>query len=152
VHHVDLLLERELPEQLQAPADSGPIAAAPSYSGSHDALEVVIAPPSFTGRWGLYRELNDGERIEAVGYIGRSHDDEFRPVVFWVEDGKPVNQVLNNELPARPLSAPYPEGDVSSAAADSGPSPAVVWGTLGVAVTAVLAGGAMFLRARSRRA
>ena len=107
--------------------------------------------------WGLDRELNDGERIEAVGYIGKSHNDEFRPVVFWVEDGQPVNQVLNEELPATPLPTPYPEGDddVQSAAADSGSedtSSTAVWTGLGVALLAVIAGAAAYLRARSRRA
>ena len=152
--------EHDLPDGLQDAPDSNPIDAAPSYSGSHDELEVTIAPPSFTSMWGLDRELNDGERIEAVGYVGRSHDDEFRPVVFWVEDGQPINQVLNEELPATPLPAPYPGGDVPaagadddapSAAADSGTWPTAVLATLGVALATVVAGGAVFLRARSRR-
>ncbi|TDO51703.1 hypothetical protein EV643_103442 [Kribbella sp. VKM Ac-2527] len=152
--------ERQLPEELQAPEDSGPINVAPSYSGAHDALEVVIAPPSFTGPWGLDRPLRDGEQIELVGYIGESHDDEFRPVAFWYENGRPVNQVLGSELPATPLPVPYPEGGSRSPAADDdapasatgpGTSAAVVWATLGVALLAVLAGGAVFLRSRSRR-
>ncbi|MDT0570251.1 DUF6152 family protein [Streptomyces sp. DSM 3412] len=154
--------ERDLPEGLRDAADSDPIDAAPSYSGSHDELEVTIAPPSFTGMWGLDRELNDGERIEAVGYVGKSHDDEFRPVVFWYEEGKPVNQVLNEELPARPLPVPYPQGDApsadagqesTSASADSdGTSPIAVWATLGGVLVAVVAGGAFYLRRRSPRA
>jgi hypothetical protein len=154
--------ELALPEQLQAPEDSGPINDAPSYSGSHDVLEVVIAPPSYTGMWGLDRPLVDGERVEAVGYIGRSHDDEFRPVVFWVENGKPVNQVLGSQLPARPLPVPYPESDartanqnedVTAAAEDSGgTSPIVVWGTVGVVLVVGIVGGRLYLRARSRRA
>ncbi|MGY1495884.1 DUF6152 family protein [Streptomyces sp. QTS52] len=154
--------ERDLPEGLQDAPDSDPINAAPSYSGSQDELEVTIAPPSFTGMWGLDRELEDGERIEAVGYVGRSHTDEFRPVVFWYEEGKPVNQVLNEELPARPLPVPYPERDAASADADEdspsasadseGTSPTVVWTTLGGVLVAVIAGGAFYLRRRSPRA
>ncbi|WP_267278966.1 DUF6152 family protein [Arthrobacter sp. CDRTa11] len=153
--------ELALPEQLQAPEDSGPIRDAPSYSGSYDVLEVVIAPPSFTGRWGLDRPLVDGERVEAVGYIGASHDDEFRPVVFWFEDGQPVNQVLGSELPARPLPVPYPadgsaaadvDHDARAAAEGSdGTSPIAVWVTVGVVLVVVVAGGALYLRARSRR-
>ncbi|MEU4779970.1 DUF6152 family protein [Micromonospora sp. NPDC023633] len=153
--------ELALPEQLQAPEDSGPINHAPSYSGSHDELEVVIAPPTYTGMWGLDRPLADGERVEAVGYIGRSHDDEFRPVVFWFEDGQPVNQVLGSELPARPLPVPYPESDdpadrnqdATAAAEDSdGTSPILVWGTVGVVLVIGVVGGTLYLRARSRRA
>lgn len=154
--------ELALPEQLQAPEDSGPINVAPSYSGSHDALEVVIAPPSYTGRWGLDRPLVDGERVEAVGYIGKSHDDEFRPVVFWFENGQPVNQVLGSQLPARPLPVPYPERDAPTAdqnqdatatAQNSDGTPAIVaWGTVGVVLLVGIVGGALYLRARSRRA
>jgi len=154
--------ELALPEQLQAPEDSGPINDAPSYSGSHDQLEVVIAPPTYTGMWGLDRPLADGDRVEAVGYIGRSHDDEFRPVVFWFEDGKPVNQVLGSELPARPLPVPYPESDASTAeqnqdataaAEDSdGTSPLLVWATVGVVLLIGVVGATLYLRARSRRA
>ncbi|MFF3376673.1 DUF6152 family protein [Streptomyces sp. NPDC002680] len=153
--------ERDLPEGLRDAPDSDPINAAPSYSGSHDELEVTIAPPSFTGMWGLDRELDEGERIEAVGYVGKSHTDEFRPVVFWYEEGKPVNQVLNEELPATPLTVPYPEGDAPSADADQdspsaaadseGTSPIVVWAALGGVLVAVVAGGAFYLRARSPR-
>jgi hypothetical protein len=163
--------ELALPQQLQAPEDSGPINEAPSYNGSHKELEVVIAPPSYTGRWGLDRPLVDGERVEAVGYIGRSHNDEFRPVVFWFEDGRPVNQVLGSQLPATPLPVPYAEtgapatgapaagapitdsdqdAPTAEAASESMPSTAV-WVMVG-AVLVVVAGGALYLRTRSRRA
>ncbi|MET9440645.1 DUF6152 family protein [Streptomyces sp. NPDC006610] len=154
--------ERDLPVGLRDAADSDPISAAPSYSGSHDELAVTIAPPSFTSMWGLDRKLDDGERIEAVGYIGKSHNDEFRPVVFWVEDGQPVNQVLNEELPATPLPVPYPERGAPSADADQdapstsadseATSPTAVWVVLGVVLVAVVAGGVFSLRARSPRA
>ncbi|MEU3997137.1 DUF6152 family protein [Streptomyces fungicidicus] len=153
--------EHDLPDGLRDAADSDPINAAPSYGGSHDELAVTIAPPSFTSMWGLDRKLDGGERVEAVGYIGKSHNDEFRPVVFWVNDGQPVNQVLNEELPAEPLPVPYPQGDASpsdadqdapSASADSaGTSPVAVWAALGTVVVAVITGGAFYLRARSRR-
>ena len=147
-----------LPEQLRAPEDAGPINDAPSYPGSQSQLALVIAPPSFTGRWGLDRPLADGERVEAVGYIGRTHDDEFRPVVFWYDHGQPVNQVLGSELPARPLPVPYPEQgapggnpDPGAPADPEGPSSAVTWAVLAGGVAVVGAGGAVYLRARSRR-
>ncbi|MEU4176407.1 DUF6152 family protein [Streptomyces sp. NPDC026589] len=152
--------EHDLPDGLRDAADSDPINAAPSYDGPHDDLAVTIAPPSFTSMWGLDRELDDGERIEAVGYIGKSHTDEFRPVVFWA-DGQPVNQVLNEELPAQPLPVPYPQGDgpasgtdrdAPSASANSeGTSSVAVWAGLGAVLLATITGGAFYLRARSRR-
>ena len=147
-----------LPDELQAPEDSGPIEVAPSYDGPHAALDVVIAPPSFTGPWGLSRPLSDDEQVELVGYVGRSHDDEFRPVAFWYDQGTPVNQVLGTELPATPLPVPYPEVDAGSDAEADGPtgaaesadsSPIVVWSGLAVGLVVLVAGGAAYLRRRS---
>lgn len=91
-----------IPEQLQDPQDSIRVTAAPSYKGPHQKLEVIIAPPAWSGRWGLGRALKIGERFQAVGYINRTDDGLFRPVVFWYgEDAVPVNQVLGNTLPFR---------------------------------------------------
>lgn len=99
--------ELAIPEELQNPEDSSRVDAALSYSGARTALEVIIAPPAFTGRWGLDRALAVGERFQAVGYVNRSDDGLFRPVVFWYgDDAVPVNQVLGNTLPVR---APLPD-------------------------------------------
>lgn len=96
-----------LPEQLQGPEDSIRVNAAPSYKGRHKGLEIIIAPPAWSGRWGLGRALKIGERFQAVGYINRTDDHLFRPVVFWYgPDAAPVNQVLGNTLPVR---APLPK-------------------------------------------
>lgn len=95
-----------LPKELQDPEDSMRINAALSYTGSHKELEIIIAPPAWSGRWGLGRALKIGERFQAVGYINRTDDSLFRPVVFWYgHDAAPVNQVLGNTLPVR---APLP--------------------------------------------
>ncbi len=99
--------ELAIPEQLQDPEDSVRVNAALSYDGPHKELEVIIAPPAWSGRWGLGRALEIGERFQAVGYINRTDDGLFRPVVFWYgDDNVPVNQVLGNTLPVR---APLPE-------------------------------------------
>jgi hypothetical protein len=91
-----------IPEQLQDPEDSGRVLAAPAYNGPHRQLEIIIAPPAWSGRWGLGRALRIGERFKAVGYINRTDDGLFRPVVFWYGDTDvPVNQVLGNSLPVR---------------------------------------------------
>ncbi len=96
-----------IPEQLQDPEDSVRVDAAPSYKGPHKGLEIIIAPPAWSGRWGLGRALKIGERFQAVGYINRTNDRLFRPVVFWYgNDNVPVNQVLGNTLPVR---APLPK-------------------------------------------
>jgi hypothetical protein len=96
-----------IPEELQDPEDSSRVNAARSYAGPHKTLEIIIAPPAWSGRWGLGRALKVGERLRGVGYINRTDDGLFRPVVFWYgDDSVPVNQVLGNTLPVR---APLPK-------------------------------------------
>jgi hypothetical protein len=96
-----------IPKELQHPEDSIRVNAAPSYKGSRKELKIIIAPPAWSGRWGLDRALKVGERFQAVGYINRTDDGLFRPVVFWYgNDAVPVNQVLGNTLPVR---APLPK-------------------------------------------
>ncbi len=96
-----------IPEELSDPEDSSRVNAALAYDGPHQELEVIIAPPAWSGRWGLGRALKIGERFQAVGYINRTDDGLFRPVVFWYgDDAVPVNQVLGNSLPVR---APLPK-------------------------------------------
>jgi hypothetical protein len=59
-----------------------------------------------TGGRGLGRAPKIGERFQAVGYINRTDDSLFRPVVFWYGvEPVPVNQVLGDTLPVR---APLP--------------------------------------------
>lgn len=99
--------ELTIPEQLRHPEDSMRVNAALSYKGPHKGLKVIIAPPAWSGRWGLGRALKIGERFQAVGYINRTDDGLFRPVAFWYgDDAVPVNQVLSDTLPVR---APLPE-------------------------------------------
>ncbi|WP_200919731.1 hypothetical protein [Rathayibacter sp. Leaf296] len=110
-----------IPEDLQDPEDSIRVESALAYAGPQDELEVIIAPPAYTGRWGLDRPLTVGERFQGVGYINRTDDALFRPVVFWYgDDAVPVNQVLGSTLPVR---APLPTaaGEAPDAAA---PTPA----------------------------
>lgn len=96
-----------IPKELQHPEDSIRVNAAPSYKGSRKELKIIIAPPAWSGRWGLDRPLKIGERVQAVGYINRTDEGLFRPVVFWYgNDAVPVNQVLGNTLPVR---APLPK-------------------------------------------
>lgn len=96
-----------IPKELQDPQDSSRVNAARSYKGSHKELKIIIAPPAWSGRWGLSRVLKIGEHFQGVGYINRTEDNLFRPVVFWFgPDAVPVNQVLGNTLPVR---APLPK-------------------------------------------
>lgn len=56
-----------LPPQLQDAEDTRRVKNALSYSGPHKQLQIVIAPPAWSGRWGLGRALKIGERFQAVG-------------------------------------------------------------------------------------
>ncbi|SEM60492.1 hypothetical protein SAMN04515666_11563 [Bosea lupini] len=90
-----------VPPQLHDADDIRRVTNALSYSGPHKQLQIVIAPPAWSGRWGLGRALKIGEQFQAVGYINRTDDRLFRPVVFWYgDDAVPVNQLLGNSLPA----------------------------------------------------
>jgi hypothetical protein len=85
--------ELAIPEQLSHAEDSVRVNAALAYGGPHKKLEVIIAPPAWSGRWGLDRALKVGERFQAVGYINRTDDGLFRPVVFWYgADAVPVSK------------------------------------------------------------
>jgi len=169
--------ELAIPEDLQAPEDSIRVLAALAYDGDHDELEVVIAPPAWSGPWGLPRPLEIGERFQGVGYVNRADDGLFRPVVFWWGDEQvPVNQVLGSTLPAHPplpqsaetaspnpsasgasetpRSSVEPSTDETMAAEESDQSDSrtwVVWTAFGVIVVIAAAGGALYLRHRTRR-
>lgn len=172
--------ELSIPEELQGPEDSVRVEAALAYSGSQDELEVIIAPPAYTGRWGLDRPLEIGERFQGVGYINRTDEGLFRPVAFWYGDDEvPVNQVLGDMLPVRaplpdtatePGEAPAPVpaetstaldpveetepstgAEADAASAEEGTADPGVWVVFGVVVVAAVAGGLLYLRRRTRQ-
>jgi len=171
--------ELEIPVDLQDPEDSTRVDAALSYEGPNEGLEVIIAPPAWSGRWGLDRALEVGESFQAVGYINRTDEGLFRPVVFWYgDDNVPVNQVLGSTLPVR---APLPEPAASTTTSDGGTAPTpsttstapdplevsapdsdassgedgadawVVWTVFGIVIAAGIAGGFVYLRSRARK-
>ncbi|MFG6444653.1 hypothetical protein ACFXQA_05210 [Microbacterium sp. P07] len=170
--------ELAIPEELQGPEDSIRVASALSYDGPHDGLEVIIAPPAWSGRWGLDRPLATEERFHAVGYINRTDDGLFRPVVFWYgENSVPVNQVLGNTLPVRaplpneaapsgeattpapsttstaadPLETQAPSADAQASSEDAGAGTWVVWTVFGAIVVAAVVVGFLYLRRRTRQ-
>lgn len=163
-----------IPEELSGPEDSIRVSSAVAYSGPHDELEVIIAPPWWSSNNGLDRSLEVGERFQGVGYINSSDDGLFRPVAFWYgDDNAPVNQVIGNTLPVRaPLqgeanpsggSAEVPStvGDPvemgrpaeDSAAADAGGSGSwIVWAGFGAVVIVMAAVGVFYVRRRTHQA
>jgi len=165
-------------EELSGPEDSVRVEAALAYDGSHDELEVVIAPPWWSRNNGLDRRLEVGERFQGVGYINSTDDGLFRPVAFWYgDDDAPVNQVIGNTLPVRaPLpggaqagdeaaDAPLPDGgqagdeaaDARSTAEDavtaddSGSQTGAVWAVFGAVVVVAGVGGVFYVRRSTRQ-
>ncbi|WP_269936714.1 hypothetical protein [Arthrobacter sp. HY1533] len=168
--------ELEIPEELQDPEDSVRVNAALAYPGPNNELEVIIAPPAWSGRWGLDRALNIGESFQAVGYINREDAGLFRPVVFWYgDDNVAVNQVLGNTLPVRaPLPGSDPSDEDESASVSPAPDPLetktpatdattapataaedggtwLVWTVFGIVIVAAVGGGVFYVRHRARQ-
>lgn len=165
--------ELPIPEDLSGPEDSIRVEAALAYDGPHDELEIIIAPPWWSSSNGLDRSLRVGERFQGVGYVNRTDDGLFRPVAFWYgDDNAPVNQVIGNTLPARaPLPGAAAAGASSSGAPstaedpvemggpaegsdtaeDSGSQSWVVWTVFGAAAAVAVAGGAFYIRRRTRQ-
>lgn len=165
-----------IPEELSGPEDSIRVEAALAYDGSHDELEVIIAPPWWSSNNGLDRSLEVGERFQGVGYINSTDDGLFRPVAFWYgDDNAPVNQVIGNSLPVRaplpgepsePAEVPptvedplemddptdAPSSDEARVAEDSGSGAWVGWAVFGAVVVVIAAGGVFYVRRRTRHA
>ncbi|WP_372378069.1 DUF6152 family protein [Vibrio natriegens] len=67
--------ELAIPEQLQDPEDSIRVNAAPSYKGSQQRLEVIIAPPAWSGRWAWDVHLTSGNASRLLDTsIGQTMD------------------------------------------------------------------------------
>jgi hypothetical protein len=97
--------ERPLPPGADETDGQLTMASARPYNGPFQELHLTLAPPNWMERWGMNRELHVGERIEAVGFVSTSGDDELRPVMFWLADGQGVWQKLT-AFPTPPEPAP----------------------------------------------
>lgn len=97
--------ERPLPPGGNEANGAPTLASARPYEGEHEALDLVLAGPSWMSRWGMERPLKQGESIEVLGFLADAESDEMRPVMFWLEDGQGVWQQLTS-FPSRPEPAP----------------------------------------------
>ena len=98
------LSERALPPGADQSLATATIESARPYAGEHSELRLVLAGPSWMERWGLNRPLKVGEKIEVLGFLSSSEDQELRPMMFWLDDGQGVWQQLTS-LPQRPEPA-----------------------------------------------
>lgn len=96
--------QRPLPQGANERDGRATIQSARPYGGENKELHLVLAGPSWMERWGLNRQLQVGEKIEAVGFLGTAESVQFRPVMFWLENGQGVWQQLT-AFPDRPEAA-----------------------------------------------
>ncbi|MFD0395438.1 hypothetical protein ACFQ3Z_38180 [Streptomyces nogalater] len=75
-----------------------------SYSGPSDELTLILAPLERLSAWGM-EEVEEGDKLEVVGYPDRDHDDELRPEMIVLENGQTVRQ-RSVPLPAAPEPLP----------------------------------------------
>ncbi|MBV6848771.1 DUF6152 family protein [Xanthomonas euvesicatoria] len=97
--------QRALPPGADEASARATLASARPYGGEHKELRLVLAPPDWMERWGLNRPLRVGEKLEVLGYLNASADQELRPMMFWLADGQGVWQRLT-ALPQQPEPAP----------------------------------------------
>lgn len=170
--------ELDIPPELEELDGREVLEATRPYGGEAERLTMDLAPIERLSAWGLDGEVSEGERIEAVGYLGRDDDAHIRPELVVLESGQVVRQ-RSVPLPAMPEAAPAEsaedgaetvdppaEGSGSaedtggtdgaddaaeeSAAEDEGSSSAVVWALLAVGVLVVVGGGLYVVRRGNR--
>ncbi|MGW4027608.1 hypothetical protein ACWEEL_40765, partial [Streptomyces sp. NPDC005009] len=161
--------DREIPSDLEDIGGRQVMEATRSYSGSSGELTLFLAPIERLSAWGLEGEVEEGEKLEVVGYLDREHDDELRPELIVMEDGQAVRQ-RSVPLPVAPEAASE-EGDATepgesgtdgsdgsdgaapAAASESeDSSDATVWLVAGGAVLLLFVGGGYYVVRRGNRA
>jgi hypothetical protein len=159
--------DREIPSDLEDIGGRRVMEATRSYSGSSEELTLFLAPIERLSAWGMEGEVEEGEKLEAVGYLDREHDDELRPELIVLDDGQAVRQ-RSVPLPVAPEAGAHQEGGAAapeerSGAGDDGAartvasgsgdsSDALVWLVTGGAVLLVLAGGGYYVVRRGNGA
>lgn len=138
-------LDRELPEGLEEIGGLDTIASARPYDGRHGELEIELAPIESLAGWGLDRELEPGERVEAVGFLHRGDDGHLRAETIWVDGGEPIRQRLLS-LPDRPEPASEGLADAAAGRPPEGPSSSRTWSLVAGAVVASVAAGCYYLK------
>ncbi|MEV5886494.1 hypothetical protein AB0L74_27950 [Streptomyces sp. NPDC052020] len=159
--------DREIPSDLEDIGGRQVMEATRSYSGTSDELTLFLAPVERLSAWGMEGEVEEGEKLEVVGYLDREHDDEPRPELIVLEDGQAVRQ-RSVPLPvapgtgapeeggaAAPEEQPGADDEAAARTAASGSedsSDAIVWLVTGGAVLLLFAGGGCYVARRGNRA
>lgn len=154
--------DREIPPELEDIGGRRVMEATRPYSGSSGELTLLLAPIERLSAWGMGGEVEEGEKLEVVGYLDRDHGDELRPEMVVLEDGRAVRQ-RSVPLPVAPGAASR-EGREGGAASGAGgeastvasaprdSSDATVWLLTGGAVLLLFVGGGYYVVRRGNRA
>ncbi|KAF3470045.1 hypothetical protein [Streptomyces sp. Tu 3180] len=155
--------DREIPSDLEDIGGRQVMESTRSYSGSSNELKLFLAPIERLSAWGMDSKVEEGEKLEVVGYLDREHDDELRPEMIVLEDGQAVRQ-RSVPLPVAPEATPQEggaapaesgtgdDGASSSTASDSeDSSDATVWLVTGGAVLLLFVGGGYYVVRRANR-
>jgi hypothetical protein len=169
--------DREIPSDLEDIGGRQVMEATRSYSGSSAELTLFLAPIERLSAWGMEGEVEEGEKLEVVGYLDREHDDELRPELIVLEDGQAVRQ-RSVPLPVAPEAAGEGDApasdesgtdtgagaetgaeaggddaaDTSAAGSEEDSSDATVWLVTGGAVLLLFVGGGYYVVRRGNRA
>ncbi|WP_188196060.1 DUF6152 family protein [Nonomuraea sp. SYSU D8015] len=148
------LAERSIPAELEELGGRDVLRRTQAYDGQDDEVVLILAPVERLTAWGMPDRVNQGERLEAVGYIHREHAEEFRPELLIRQDGRAIRQrsvpLPEGALPTSPGSETGPTaGDHGSGAVatgsdiggGAGPLPWLVAGVLVAAGTGVVVVG-----------
>ncbi|MFD1935343.1 MULTISPECIES: hypothetical protein [Nonomuraea] len=146
------LARRSIPPELEELGGRDVLRRAQPFDGRDAEVVLVLAPVERLTAWGMPDEVEEGERLEAVGYVHREHADEIRPELLVRQDGRAIRQ-RSVPLPEGPPPAAASSGSATEPAeagpatgsgnAGSGPLPWLVGGALlvgGATVVAVRAG------------
>lgn len=143
----------DIPAELEEIGGRQVLEATQPYAGGADQLHMDLAPVERLAAWGMEGEVEVGETIEAVGYIGRDDDSHMRPELIVLSDGQVVRQ-RSVPLPEAPGAGGGTEesagasgqptgGGTGSAAAedDEGSAAGAVWALLAIGAVVIVGGG-----------
>jgi uncharacterized membrane protein YgcG len=105
--------ELDIPAELEDIGGREVLEYSRPYDGGADEMHLALAPIERLAAWGMDDEVEEGEVIEAVGYIGHDHDDELRPELIVRPDGQVVRQ-RSVPLPTGLEPPPADEGSSGS--------------------------------------
>ncbi|MFB4273624.1 DUF6152 family protein [Nonomuraea sp. GTA35] len=133
------LAERPIPAELEELGGREVLRRTQAFDGRDDEVVLILAPVERLTAWGMPDRVQEGERMEAVGYVHREHAEEFRPELIIRQDGRAIRQRSVPLPQSPPPASPSSESGSEAAPAD----PAVSDGSAGAGALPWLVGGGL---------